>query len=45
MKVLENQDLINIKGGSNTWWFSVGAFITFFLGLFHGIVNTRKCYR
>lgn len=46
MEILENKDLVNIKGGVNTaLWFGIGAAITFILGLFHGIVSPRKCNR
>ena len=47
MEILENKELITIKGGSahTALWFAVGTVITFLFGLFDGIVNPNKCNR
>ena len=46
MEILENKELITIKGGAHTaLWFAVGTLITFLFGLFDGIINPEKCKR
>ena len=44
MELISNKELYTIYGGSKaSIWFAVGTVITFFLGLFDGIVNPNKC--
>ncbi len=43
MEVLSFEKLDSINGGGKKLWYLLGAGLSFFLGLFSGLVNPVKC--
>jgi len=45
MKKLNNEEMINVKGGAISWKIAsvVGAGLVFVIGLIDGLVNPKKC--
>lgn len=46
MKILNNEEMINIKGGgigSKFFISIIGGTIVFFIGIIDGLINPKKC--
>ena len=43
MKKLNNEEMLNVKGGAGKLWGVLGAGIVFLIGLIDGLLNPRKC--
>ncbi len=45
MEILNNEEMMMVKGGGVGLWGLIGAGIVFLIGVFDGITNPQKCNR
>ena len=43
MEVLNNDEMLEVKGGGLGFWIAVGAAVTFIIGVIDGITNPTAC--